>query len=275
MRIQRDSVQPLDPPRQEAEVALEALVDAVVDRLGLAVGVARADQEVVGVAQDAAEVELDDVDRLLVGGQRRDRPGQLARGWSSSRSPPRYSLAASMRSATASGTRSADRAPLGDARGGSARRRRRCAACRRTRRRPTGSALERSMSGARAPARSATASRARRRISSGSRHVGRPRAMSPPTMKVRSSSGALACSSRSVSTVYDGPPRSTSSRETSRRSSPCHGQPAQLEPLLRARVARRLLVRRRGHRHEEHAIELRAAPRASARAHQVRRCAGG
>ena len=57
----------LDPARQQAVVLLEALVDAVVDRLRLAVGVAGADDEVVRVAEHAAQVELDDVDRLLVG----------------------------------------------------------------------------------------------------------------------------------------------------------------------------------------------------------------
>ena len=55
--------------------------------------------------------------------------------------------------------------------------------------------------------RAATASVASSSTVSGSRHDGSPRAMSPPTMKVRSSSGVRACSARSVSTVYDGPPR--------------------------------------------------------------------
>src|SRR3954469_11561427 len=44
--------------------------------------------------------------------------------------------------------------------------------------------------------------------------------MSPPTMKVRSCSGASACSLRRVSTVHDGPGRSASTRETLSRSSP-------------------------------------------------------
>src|SRR5688572_30034105 len=54
----------LDPAREQAVLLLEALVDAVVDRLGLAVRVARADHEVVRIAEHALQVELDDVDRL-------------------------------------------------------------------------------------------------------------------------------------------------------------------------------------------------------------------
>ena len=48
-----------------------------MDRLGLAPGVARADQEVVGVAEHAAQVELDDVDRLLVLGVAGDLAHEL------------------------------------------------------------------------------------------------------------------------------------------------------------------------------------------------------
>src|SRR3954453_281094 len=44
-------VEPLDAPREQP-VALHPLVDAVVDRLGLALGVAGADDEEVGVADD-------------------------------------------------------------------------------------------------------------------------------------------------------------------------------------------------------------------------------
>ena len=44
----------------------------------LAVGVARADDEEVGVAEHAAQVELDDVDRLLVGGEAGDRARRIA-----------------------------------------------------------------------------------------------------------------------------------------------------------------------------------------------------
>src|SRR5918911_718238 len=54
------------PAWQEPMVLLEAFPDAVVDGLRLPVRVAGADDEVVRVAEDAAQVELDDVDRLLV-----------------------------------------------------------------------------------------------------------------------------------------------------------------------------------------------------------------
>src|SRR3954449_11599226 len=57
----------LDTARQLAVVLLEALVDRVVDRLGLAVGVARADDEEVRVARHAAQVEHGEVEGLLVG----------------------------------------------------------------------------------------------------------------------------------------------------------------------------------------------------------------
>src|SRR5215217_6969669 len=62
----------LDAARQQAVLLLEALMDAVVDGLRLAVGVARADDEEVRVAEHAAEVELGDVYRLLVGREVRD-----------------------------------------------------------------------------------------------------------------------------------------------------------------------------------------------------------
>ena len=93
------------------------------------------------------------------------------------------------------------------------------AACRRRRRDPRRGA-------ARAAARGPPGARprARRRPSvassstaSGSRHEGRLWAMSPPTMKVRSSSGARSCRALRVSTVKDGPPRSTSIRDTPKR----------------------------------------------------------
>src|SRR3954452_6708212 len=67
----------LDAARKQAVVFLQALVDAVVDRLRLAVRVAGADDEVVGVAEHAAQIELDDVDRLLVGGVLLDPAGEV------------------------------------------------------------------------------------------------------------------------------------------------------------------------------------------------------
>src|SRR3954454_252160 len=57
----------LDAARELAVVLLEALADRVVDRLGLTVGVARADDEEVRVARHAAQVEHGEVDGLLVG----------------------------------------------------------------------------------------------------------------------------------------------------------------------------------------------------------------
>ena len=62
MRIQRASPSALDAARQQAVLLLHVLVDAVVDRLDLAVGAAGGDDEVVGVAEHAAQVELDDLD---------------------------------------------------------------------------------------------------------------------------------------------------------------------------------------------------------------------
>src|SRR5262245_5027304 len=56
----------LGAAREEAVVGvLQLLVDRVVDRLRLALGVAGADHEVVGVADNPAQVDHADVDRLL------------------------------------------------------------------------------------------------------------------------------------------------------------------------------------------------------------------
>ena len=80
MRIQLRLLRPLDPARQQAVVLLHALVDAVVDRLGLAIGVAAADDEEVGVVEHAAHVERDDVDRLHVAGVAGDGLDESLRG---------------------------------------------------------------------------------------------------------------------------------------------------------------------------------------------------
>ena len=69
----------LDAPGKEAVLLLHVLVDAVVDGLDLAVGAAGGDHEVVGVAEHAAEVELDDVLCLDVGGEAGDEGGELGR----------------------------------------------------------------------------------------------------------------------------------------------------------------------------------------------------
>ena len=58
----------LHPARQEAVVLLHALVDAVVDRLGLAIGVAAGHEEEVGVVEHAAHIQRDDVCGLDVTG---------------------------------------------------------------------------------------------------------------------------------------------------------------------------------------------------------------
>jgi hypothetical protein len=54
-------------------------VDGIVDRLDLAIGVPRADHEVVGVADHPAEVELDDLERLAVLGVGGDGDGDVFR----------------------------------------------------------------------------------------------------------------------------------------------------------------------------------------------------
>ena len=59
------------------------------------------------------------------------------------------------------------------------------------------------------PSRSATASVASSSTASGSRQSGRLWAMSPPTMKVSSSRGSSSCNALRVSTVKDGPARSS------------------------------------------------------------------
>jgi hypothetical protein len=43
------------------------LVDGIVDRFRLAIRATGADHQVVGVSDDAAEIELDDVERLAIG----------------------------------------------------------------------------------------------------------------------------------------------------------------------------------------------------------------
>src|SRR3954466_7703895 len=69
--------QAFDAPREQAVLLLHVLVNAVVDRLGLAVGAAGGDHEIVGVAEDAAQVELEDVDRLDIARVAGDEGGEL------------------------------------------------------------------------------------------------------------------------------------------------------------------------------------------------------
>src|SRR5271163_2103725 len=67
----------LDAAGEHLRLALESLEDAVVNRLRLTAGIARADQEVVGVAEYTPQVELDDIHSLLVGRITRDLSEQL------------------------------------------------------------------------------------------------------------------------------------------------------------------------------------------------------
>ena len=85
--------------------------------------------------------------------------------------------------------------------------------------------------------------------------------MSPPTMKVSSSSGRASCSLLRVSTVNERPGTSASTRETPSRSSPATAAAQSATRTLDARVVDRLLVRRRVHRHEQHAVEPELRPR--------------
>ena len=118
MRIQRASLSALDAARQQAVVVLHPLVDAVVDRLGLAVGVAGADHEEVRVADDAAQVDHDDVDRLLVGGElgdaRRAASGVIGRQLMPP-PPSRYRPRSAIARRDRVGHELADRPALGDA----------------------------------------------------------------------------------------------------------------------------------------------------------------
>src|SRR3954464_6713915 len=68
-----------DATRQQSGRALQLEVNGVVDRLRLALGVARADHEVVRVADRVAQVEQPHVDRLLVVRDLRDPLGQRQR----------------------------------------------------------------------------------------------------------------------------------------------------------------------------------------------------
>ncbi len=70
------------------------------------------------------------------------------------------------------------------------------------------------------PARASTASCAILRISTGARQVGKSRSASIPIRKNSSAPRKRSRSSRSVSTVYDGPSRRSSSSSTSKRGSP-------------------------------------------------------
>src|SRR5215217_7057073 len=179
-------VDALDAAGQEPVVVLEPLADAVVDRLRLPVRVAGADDEVVRVAQHAPEVELDDVDRLLVGGVVLDEGGQAGALELDCGVAHAYSPSRAMWPATASGTRYRMGSPAAmrsrtmvdeTSMRGMAKKRMRSG----TPDRPDSAAR---IAWRPTPSRAATPSSARERMASGSRHEGIEWAMSPPTMKV-------------------------------------------------------------------------------------------
>ena len=93
--------------------------------------------------------------------------------------------------------------------------------------------------------------------------------MSPPAMKVSSSSGRFAWSSSRVATVYDGPPRAHLDVGHLEAVVLRRGEAAQLQAHLGARVVGQRLVRRCGHGHEGDAVELELLERLP-RAHEVR-----
>src|SRR4051794_11284959 len=193
--------QALHAAGQQAVLLLHVLVDAVVDRLGLAVCAAGADDEVVRVAEHAAEVELDDFLRLDVGGVAGDQLGQpvrlngaglLARARAHATASARYRPALRMYASTASGTRKRIGRPAATRRRISEEEMsRRGMSKKRMRSAPARPARRSVISARRTPSRSATPSSARVSSASGSCQVGRAYAMSPPTMKVSSSSGCV------------------------------------------------------------------------------------
>jgi hypothetical protein len=58
-------------------LGLHASVNRVVDRLHLSIRPACADHEEVGEAGDSAQVQLEDVKRLAIGGERSDRASRV------------------------------------------------------------------------------------------------------------------------------------------------------------------------------------------------------
>ncbi len=68
MRTQVALGQPFDAAEAAGRDRASSPCDAVVDRLGLTIGTAAADHEVVGVADDLVQIQRDDVQRLAVCG---------------------------------------------------------------------------------------------------------------------------------------------------------------------------------------------------------------
>ena len=288
MRTQRASREPFDAPRQHPVVLLHPEVDAVVDRLGLAVGVAGADDEVVGVADHAVQVEHEHVDRELVGGVAGDPVGdlgavRLGRGGIARERlgliapPPGRGRARRCTSATASGTSQRSGRP-------SATRARiieeemsmRGIEKKRTRAAAPGSAcepLEDVGLATRPRDRPRPARRARAWLQARASRAGRGPGRRP-TMKVRSSPGSRSCRLLRVSIVKEGPGRSASRLETSMPLAARGREPAQLEPVLDARLVLELLVRRRVDGEQQHAVEPELPPAPPARTPCARRAAG-
>ena len=191
-----------------------------MDRLRLTLAPPRADHEIVRVADHRPQVELDDVERLAIGARTRDLARELVRGFIGFRLPRVQAVAIDIAHDRV-GNVVPDRltgpnAPTQNRRGD-----RRSSASGRTglARRPARPLSASSTSAREVPRRPATASVASDSTRSGSRHFGRPAAMSPPTIRNSSLSGSRECSNSRVSTVYDGPSRVISTSETSNRSS--------------------------------------------------------
>ena len=193
-----------------------------MDGLRLAAAVARADEEVVGVAEHAAQVELDDVERLLVRGVAGDLADQPSAA--PPRRPRRRQLRCALRGRARARRRSRRPRPDESSSGSPARARARTVDEEMSitgisrKRRDGGAALARrsraiaSRTGCRAePLRAATARPASPSSSCGSRQAGSVLAVSAPTMNVSSACGWLAWMALRVSTVNDVPPRSISS----------------------------------------------------------------
>ena len=79
--------------------------------------------------------------------------------------------------------------------------------------------------------------------------------MSPPTMNVSSSSGYAHAAPAGYRPCTTARRAATSSSETAKRSSPATASSAQLQAHLARRGRRDLLVRRRGDRHQQDAVE--------------------
>ena len=246
----------LGAARQQPLVrVLQLLVDRVVDRLRLALGVARADHEEVGVGHDPAQVEHADVDRLAVRGDRGDPLGQLAASVCPEVMPAPPSRPARARctgpvqpvsrrcSSPPCRAPGSGSAALG-ARGGGSRstRTRRSAACRRS-----GSAARAARSPDRDPDRVPRASLARSTtatVASASTFSGSCQPAAPPPGRRPGSGRArrrapARAAARSVSAVYDGPRRSSSIRDVAKRASSADGQlaPSRAAPRRPGRPA--------------------------------------